>query len=187
MTSLRSLQVRGAGWRGMVFVAALLCARSACAMAPDVVLIQPRAEEPLAGTITAQWLAGVKAVKVAPGTYRVAAPGEDAPMTFRDVSNFEIDAGGVTFIFTEPRKGGFVFERCRNLTLRGATIRFEPLPFTQGRIAEIASDGTWYELVIDRGYLELDNPDYFSERPVSYVIDPQTRRWKAGMVDLRTC
>ncbi|MCS7261481.1 MAG: hypothetical protein NZ765_12030 [Anaerolineae bacterium] len=138
----------------------------------------------MAAEILRHWREGTRRVAIEPGTYSIVQPGEEAPLTFRDVAGLEIDARGVTLIFRDPPSGGFLFEGCRDVVLRGVTIRFEPLPFTQGQLVAIAADGSWYELVIDEGYLELDDSRYFSERPVSYVMDPRTRCWKEGMLDL---
>jgi len=148
------------------------------------VRIQPSATESLASTIAEHWKRGARKIVLEPGTYRITTAGEEAPLTFAGIADLEIDARGVILVFPEPRKGGLVFENCRRVKLRGPTLRFEPLPFTQGRITAIAEDGSWYELAVDGGYLELDNAEYFPERPTSYVMDPATRCWKAGLVDL---
>jgi hypothetical protein len=164
---------------------ALLCfALSLWAGQTTTVRLRPSADEALGTRILEHWKAGARKIVIEPGTYRLTSPGEEAPLTLRGITDLEIQARRVTLVFTQPHKGGVVFEGCRRVTLRGPTIRFEPLPFTQGRITGIAEDGSWYELTIDEGYLELDNQAYFSERPTSYVMDPATRCWKAGMVDL---
>jgi hypothetical protein len=45
-------------------------------------------------------------------------------------------------------------ENCRDVTLRGLAIDYDPLPFTQGRIVALAPDKAWLEFEIIEGYPE---------------------------------
>ncbi len=101
-----------------------------------------------------------------------------------NLSNFEIDATGVTFVFTDSRYASVVLENCHDTTLRGLTIRQAVLPFTQGTIESIAADGMSYDIQIDKGYPQLDDPGHFDDEIVAYVFDPITRVWKTGARDV---
>jgi hypothetical protein len=62
-------------------------------------------------------------------------------------------------------------ENCRNLTLRGLTIDYDPLPFTQGRIVEISGDTSRLTLEILEGYPEPGEISGSME-----IFDPATGR-----------
>jgi hypothetical protein len=148
------------------------------------VRISPGHPESVQQGIAEAWKASAKKVVIPPGTYRIAAPAQGAHLQFHDVSDFEIDARGVTFVFADQTRGGIEFRNCHNVTLRGATIRFETLPFTQGVVEAIAPDGRWYDLRIEEGYpRNFDDSDYFPPQPTGYLFDPKTRWWKRGVLD----
>ena len=104
---------------------------------------------------------------------------------FKDMNNFEIDARGVTILLPDPTRGAVQFERCRNVTFRGATLVYEISPSTQGTVEAVAADGMSYDIRIDKGYpTNLDDASYFKESPIGYLFDPKTRWWKTGAGDL---
>lgn len=152
---------------------------------PDAVAIPiPAAVSPAAGVVPADtaslqhqieaaFRAGQKKLAIAPGTY---------PMTgrlqLRGLSNFEIDATGVTFSREDPAHTGINFDDCTNVTLRGLTLRCDRAPHTQGTILAIDPDGAWIDLRVDTGYAA----DYLN-KTTGYCFDPKTRQWKAGTFD----
>ncbi len=128
---------------------------------------------------------GKKRVVIPAGTYRIAPPAEGPHLRFENLSDFEIDASGATFVFTGLTRGGIEFRNCRNVTFRGAAIRYEVPPFTQGVVKAIAPDGASYDVQIDKGYpTDFDNPEHFPAQPTGYLFDPKTRWWKPGTYDL---
>lgn len=129
--------------------------------------------------------AGCTGVVIPAGIYALPVTSDQFTLLLVDLANFYIDARGVTLLFTEPAKGGIAFRRCTNVTLRGATLRHDPLPFTQGEIEAIATDGRSYDVRIAAGYpSDLGNRLHFSPTPLGYVFDPATHQWKAGTLDL---
>jgi polygalacturonase len=128
--------------------------------------------------------AGRRKIAIPAGTYRIGPPEKGSHLQFRDVSNFEIDARGVTLVFLDQRRGGIEFRNCRNVKFHGATIRYEITPFTQGVVEAIAPDGKWYDLRIEKGYPNnFDEPSYFPPRPSGNLFDPKTRWFKRGIFD----
>jgi len=97
-------------------------------------------------------------------------------LALRDVHDLEIDARGVECVLSDPAKGGLEFSRCRNVRLRGLTLRHDPPPFTQGRVEAVAEKSV--DVRIDTGYPGIEG------RAAGYVFDPKTRRIKAGSLDL---
>lgn len=82
--------------------------------------------------------------KVPPGEYRFA---DNKGLTLSDWKNLTIDAGGACFWF--ERSGsqiaanpqGLNLRRCRNLTIRGLALDFDPPVYIQARIEEMTDDG----------------------------------------------
>ena len=120
------------------------------------------------------------------GTYQIAPPPRaGSHLNFHDMADFEIDARGVNFVFTDVTLGGIEFVNCRAVHLHGATIRHEVPPFTQGTVESIAPDRTWYTLRIDAGYPKnFDDPKYFPAAPLGCLFDAKTRRLKSGISDI---
>src|SRR5690606_17311275 len=92
---------------------------------------------------------------IPPGEYRLTPPAERAPhLTIHGAENLRIVATGVTLVCTKLNLAVDV-EDCRNLTLEGLTIDYDPLPFTQGTIAGVSEDKRVLEIQLDRGYPPL--------------------------------
>lgn len=118
--------------------------------------------------------AGEKRIVVLPGTYR-SDPKSKAGviLPIQKAQDVEIVAEGVTLICTR-RTRALEFNDCRNVTLRGLTIDYAPLTFTQGKVIAVADDASWIDVQIDEGYPR----EAWSRID---VIDPATRFRKKGM------
>jgi parallel beta-helix repeat protein len=117
---------------------------------------------------------GTKSVVVPPGRYRVA-PKNRQHLLLRDLANIEIVAQGVEMICTETTRA-LTISRCTNLTIRGLTIDYDPLPFTQGRIIGMSADKRIHEIELFRGYPEAGSARYFKYE----VFCPDTRTLRCG-------
>ena len=106
----------------------------------------------LQGFIDAQLATGSKAITVPPGRYRVT-PRKRVHLTLQNLTNITINATGVQMICTQTTQA-IAINNCRNLTLIGLTVDYDPLPFTQGTITALAPDKSWIEFVIHAGYPE---------------------------------
>jgi hypothetical protein len=95
---------------------------------------------------------GAKSVTIPPGTYRVAAPtpGHEV-LNVLNAHGLTIDATGVNLQVTEPEWGLYV-RWSNNVTVKGLSIDYDPLPFTQGRIFGKALDNSSYYVQVDAGY-----------------------------------
>jgi hypothetical protein len=117
---------------------------------------------------------GDKQIVIPPGVYRLAPEGGNKCVwTVRKAADVEIIADGVTLVSTRLTRAVTLTE-CRNLTLSGLTIDYDPPPFTQGRVVSAAEDHSWIEVKIDAGY---------PRQPYARidVVDPATRYRKWGM------
>lgn len=118
--------------------------------------------------------AGCSQLVIPPGIYRVSPKGDEPVLlTIRKARNLEIVAEGVTVVATK-RMRALMFEQCENVTLRGLTLDYDPLTFTQGKVIAIAPDQGSLDVEIDAGY-----PLLLLERIV--ICDPRTRFHKYGI------
>ncbi len=104
----------------------------------------------LQGFIDGEIKAGRKLIVVPPGRYRVR-PRNREHLGLRDLKDVQIIADGVELICTETTRA-LTIAGCKNLTLRGLTIDYDPLPFTQGRITALSPDKTVHDIEIFDGY-----------------------------------
>lgn len=127
--------------------------------------------------IMAAYHAGQKSVQIPPGEYRFA-PG--AFLHLKELTNFEIKAEGVTFIF--DRLGiGIGFDQCKNTSLSGLTVRRDPLPFSQGRIVAISDNRKAIDVRISKGYpMDVDDKTYYPKFFLN-AYDASTRLWRADL------
>lgn len=94
--------------------------------------------------------AGEKRILVPPGRYRVT-PKDRQHLALRDLQDVEIIADGVEMICTETTRA-LTVANCRNVTVRGLVIDYDPLPFTQGRIVKLSDDKKIHEIELFDGY-----------------------------------
>ena len=118
--------------------------------------------------------AGQHRIVIPPGVYRTAPPpGEKLHLLLDGLRDVEIVAEGVTMICIQ-RTRAVEFRNCQNVPLRGLTVDYDPLTFTQGRVVAIADDKGWIDVKLDAGY-----PQEAWHR--IDIMDPGTRFRKRGM------
>ena len=122
----------------------------------------------LQGFIEKAIKAGKTQITVPPGRYRVT-PAEGTHLRFIDLADLTIIADGVEMICTQT-KPALLFRNCRNLRLKGMTIDYDPLPFTEARIVALPPDKSWVEFEISNGY-----PENQLEERVE-IFDPGTNQ-----------
>ncbi|SDS47926.1 Right handed beta helix region [Paenibacillaceae bacterium GAS479] len=119
-------------------------------------------------------IAGKKSrLVIPPNTYRVGMNSGSTILNISNANNLEIVADGVTVIATKLTRALSV-SNSSNVTIRGMTINYDPLPFTQGRIKAIAPDLSYLDITLDAGY-----PRQLFSRLTIY--DPATRFQKRGI------
>ncbi|GAT33045.1 right handed beta helix region [Terrimicrobium sacchariphilum] len=108
------------------------------------------------------------------GTYHLKPVGGDNNhVTVNNAKDLTINAEGVKLICGDMTRA-VTIKNSRNVTLKGLTIDYDPLPYTQGDIIATAPDDSWVDVRIHAGY---------PRKPYSRidVIDPATRFRKRGM------
>lgn len=104
--------------------------------------------------INSQIASGEKIIVIPAGRYYVA-PQNRHHLMLNNVSDVEIIAHGVELICTQTTRA-ITIENCRNLTIRGLTIDYDPLPYTQGRITAISNDKRQHTIKLIDGYASAD-------------------------------
>lgn len=100
--------------------------------------------------INRQISAGEKTIIVPPGDYRVI-PQNRVHLKLSRLTDVTLIMDGVEMVCTETTQAVGI-ENCTNLTIRGLTIDYDPLPFTQGSIIEISPDRKSHIIQVDKGY-----------------------------------
>jgi hypothetical protein len=140
------------------------------AMAEDTASIQTQIDAAIA--------AGQKQVRIKPGTYHDMPPHENAPhVMLRSIRGLDIDATEVTLVCSRLSRAVDIMQ-CSDLTVRGLTIDYAPLPMTQGTITGFGPMREWTDVRIHAGYpapLALTNGWGFL-----WTSDANTRRIKPG-------
>lgn len=133
----------------------------------------------LQGFIDARIAKGEKTVTVPPGRYRVT-PAGGHHLILRKLSRVRIIADRVEMICTETTRALTITD-CSDVTVRGLTIDYDPLPFTQGRIVALSPDKSVHEVELFDGY-----PRAATVRSFKYEIfrpDTRTLRCEDDRVD----
>jgi hypothetical protein len=119
---------------------------------------------------------GASSVTIPPGTYQLASPVAGQPiLSVLNAKNLTIDMTGVNLIATEPAIGMSV-RWSNNLTVKGFSLDYDPLPFTQGTVINKAADNSWYDVQVDAGY------DVVTGATRAIFYNNATRTPKAGTV-----
>lgn len=88
-------------------------------------------------------------------------------------------------IIVDPR-GTFLYaSTCQNVTVKDLKIDYDPLPFTQGRVAAIDTAAGTFDLDIDEGFPLLSEP-YFevpAKTKFGLIMDSKKRQLKAVAAD----
>ncbi len=129
------------------------------AEADSASLTNPGTDFELQGFIDQAIQAGQKYIVIPAGRYRVS-PRNREHLVLKDLLDIQIDAKGVEMICTETTRA-LTISNCRNVTLRGLTIDYDPLPYTQGRIVKLSEDNTVHDIELFDGYPRGDQVQDF--------------------------
>lgn len=106
-------------------------------------------------------------LEIESGTYRIDPPREyeyeNPPrehITIESLDENRINGNGATFVFSEPRLGGFGIENSQGVVLENLTFDYDPVPFTQGTIVDLSDDKRTLTLDIDEAYPSFDDPQF---------------------------
>ena len=123
----------------------------------------------LQGFLDREVAQGRQTIVVPPGRYRVQ-PQHAQHLVLKGLHDIRIMADDVEMICTETTRA-LTITNCTNVTLRGLTIDYDPLPFTQGRIIKLSADKKIHDIELFAGY-----PDGTTIVATKYeIFRPDTR------------
>jgi len=117
--------------------------------------------------ITAAVKAGPGAVVVLDaGRYRVSSSSKDGRAPCFDIHRangvtIRGEVGKTELISTSPAAGVFSFRHCANVSLKGVTVDYDPLPFTQGSVTAVDVTNGTFNMTVDDGFPLLSEPWFF--------------------------
>jgi len=117
---------------------------------------------------------GESHITIAPGDYEI-----DTTTVLYKKTNLTIDGTDVR-LFVTKKIAAFLIEGCDTITIKGFTIDYDPIPFTQGTITKVEGGKDIYFTIHD-GYPDLTEENKYV---CLYVFNPETRRWKQGVADV---
>ena len=138
---------------------------------PEKAVLAERSED-LRALIDAELAAGNKRIVIPQGRYRVQAE-RGNHLVFKNLSDVEIIADKVEMVCTSTVRA-LMFEDCSNVTIRGLTVDYDPLPFTQGKIIAMAPDKSWMDFEVAKGYPENELEERIQ------IYDPATGELRRG-------
>ena len=152
----------------------------AAAAPSHVVVGDPAAPAKLAAAILDAYAKGARDLTIAPGTYLLPATGK-ASIELDSWKEATIHANNVTIVFEELGHRPLHLNRCKRVTVEGATLRFAKPSFTQGRIVTMGknSKGTSLDWQIDAGFPTEFDPS----KSMLDVVDQTTRLLRVGTGD----
>lgn len=132
----------------------------------------------LQGFIDARISAGDTTIVIPPGRHLVT-PRNREHLRLEGLRDIVIEATGTELVCSETTRAITIHD-CENLTLRGLTIDYDPLPFTQARILAISEDKTQLELELIPGYADFGAPPVKLE-----TFNPETKELRGRVTFYR--
>ncbi len=102
--------------------------------------------------INSELAKGKKTIVIPKGKYKVT-PVKKQHLELENLRNISIDATDVEMICTQTTRA-ITINHCENLTIKGLTIDYDPLCFTQGTIVAISPDKSTIDIQLMDGYPE---------------------------------
>ena len=121
---------------------------------------------------------GASAVTLEEGTFYMNYNSGDEFFELDNMNNFTINANNTRFIFTSGERA-FTIKNCENLKIKGLSIDYWPLPFTQGTIT--AKEGSKVIVDIHDGYAGRGEGLTNKFRSRAYIIEPDSKSLRADI------
>lgn len=117
---------------------------------------------------------GKSYLRISPGDYDI-----DNTINLHEIKDLVIDGTGAKLFMTKI-KHTFFISNCDKITIKGFTIDYDPIPFTQATITSFDGDRN-FKFTIHDGYPDLTLKSLYN---CFYVFDRKTRLWKKGISDV---
>jgi hypothetical protein len=125
-------------------------------------------------------------VQLQKGRYKISAEDLQPCLKIDSANDITVQGQGkdTELIVTNPRASAIYLTNSRNVFVKSLAIDYDPLPFTQGRIIDVNNIDGSFELNIEEGFPELDQP-WFAKADVKYgmIFDGNNPVLKANTPD----
>lgn len=166
-----SLRLHSPGLARTVLLAGCLLALSSLVLRSQSISVQSLVDEAKARN--------EKRVVLPSGEYRLGTE-----LRLAGLHDFTLEAEDARLVFTNLKRGGVLITDCENLTLRGFTLDYDPLPFTQASITSIDLTTRTVSFRVHPGYPSLQAPYIKSGLNHVCVFDRETAEWHRDAPDL---
>ena len=102
-------------------------------------------------------------------------------LTLDRAEGLTIEGAGTTLIIGDIHSPAVKLSRCKDVVLRGFTVDYDPLPFTQGTVTSRSADGTLVGFEVHAGYPDL-TADYLPQH--AHIFAGEARLWKRLAPDI---
>lgn len=106
----------------------------------------------------------------------------NSPDSRRPRTNLTIDATGVTILVTDPNIGVFSITGCHGITIKGLTIDYDPIPWSQSTVTAVDEVEGTFCVSLDPSFISLDDPGFDDGFRLGTLFDPVTRLAKIAHV-----
>ncbi len=109
---------------------------------------------------------GVEVQFTAGATYIIATntTASGVPLLLTRATNVVVNGNGCKILITNPHVGFFDTYLCERIIVKGFTVDYDPLPFTQGKVTSVLTSQGAFEFQVDPAYPYPTN-SYFLEIP----------------------
>ena len=112
-------------------------------------------------------------------TYYEAADPDNPGIKLKDATDITIDGNGAMLLLEAP-DAGVTMDHCTRCAVRGVTIDYKHLPYTQGVITAVDTVNTAFDMTLEAGY---DDPDPSQAGTWLSVLGPKGIALKPGVAD----
>jgi hypothetical protein len=102
---------------------------------------------------------GIATVVADPGAYYFLSVVDNTHVAVAGIDNMTIDFQGAELIFSRPLYYGLIVYSSTNATLQNFTVDYQPLPFTQVRVASVDIPNAQIQYLVEPGW---QNPSAFN-------------------------
>ena len=121
--------------------------------------------------------AGKQELTLPRGAYRIWPKENKHHLCLSNLENFTLHAEGVIALCQDLRGVALMISSCKNVTVEGLTIDYEPYGYAQMKVEYIDPDGQYVDVHIDNGYFsQFADNEYKCPYFPTQFYDGKTRR-----------
>ena len=122
-------------------------------------------------------------IRIPEGKYIIKHNTSEQHILLEKLSNVNVNAKSVEFVFTNTDVDGIKLYECSNLSIKGLELSYQTLPYTQGVVNKV-TNGERIEFTVDNGYPSATDIANNNERIMAVIYDKNTLLQKKSTFDL---